>query len=167
MFAKFFSELCSTNWVLLRIVLPSWTLVLHNFTNLSHYAKGTNSKSPSNGVGFYKHFPKNVIRPYQGTQELITDEMVKRRVKFYTCEMLKRPRIAMSELAQTTSDTIHCLGQLSKKTIMDSTPLKNVTEAVKPINDLLQPLQIMFIASKWNQCESCCKILPTAQWKIG
>ena len=65
-------ELCSTNWVLLRIILPSWTLVLHNFTNMSHYAKGTNLKSPSNGVGFYKHFPKNVIRPDRGTQELIT-----------------------------------------------------------------------------------------------
>ena len=58
---------------------------------MSHYAKGTNLKSPSNGVGFYKHFPKNVIRPYQGTQELITDEMVNRRVKFYNCEMWKRP----------------------------------------------------------------------------
>ena len=75
----------------------------------------------------------NFIRPYEGTQELITDEMVNRRVKFYNCEMRKRPRIAKSKLAQTTVDTIHCLSQLSKKPI-DSTALKNVTEA---INDLL------------------------------
>ena len=70
---------------------------------MSHYAKGTNLKSTSNGVGFYKHFPKNVIPPDRGIQELIT---------------------------------------------VDSTALKNVTEAIKPINDILQPLQMGFIASK-------------------
>ena len=64
--------------------------------------------SPSNGIGFFDHFPKNFIRPYGGTEELITEDSVN-RVRFYNCEMLKRRRIAMSELAQTTKETINCL----------------------------------------------------------
>ena len=54
--------------------------------------------------------------------------------------MRKRRRIAVSELAQMTSDTVHRLSQLSKKPIMDSTALKDVT-VTEAINDL-QPLQI-------------------------
>ena len=61
--------------------------------------------SPSNGIGFFDHFPKNFIRPYGGTEEQITEESVNKRVRFYNCEMLKRPTIAMSELAQTTKET--------------------------------------------------------------
>ena len=48
--------------------------------------------SPSNSVGFFEHFPKNFIRPYRGTEELINDNTVNKRVKFYNCEMLKTPK---------------------------------------------------------------------------
>ena len=70
--------------------------------------------SPSNGIGFFDHFPKNFIRLYGGTEQLITDDMVNKRVRFYNCKMLKRPRIAMFELAHTTSETLNCLSQITK-----------------------------------------------------
>ena len=111
---------------------------------MSYKGKGSASKtpaSPSNGVGFFEHFPKNLIRPYGGTEEPITDEMVNKRVKFYNCEMLKRPRVAMSELAQTTTETIKCLSEI-KKPIVDPEELKQIRETIKPFDDLLQPLKL-------------------------
>ena len=55
--------------------------------------------------------------------------------------MLERPSIAMSKLAQTTRDTIDCLKQM-KKPIMDAEALDSLAGAIKPLNDLLQPLKI-------------------------
>ena len=110
---------------------------------MSYKGKGSASKtpaSPSNGVGFFEHFPKNLIRPYGGTEEPITDEMVNKRVKFYNCEMLKRPRVAMSELAQTTTETIKCLSEM-KKPIVDPEALKHIRESMQLLNDL-QPLKL-------------------------
>ena len=111
---------------------------------MSYKGNGSASKtaaSPSNGVGFFEHFPKNFIRPYGGTEEPITDDMVNKRVKFYNCEMLKRPRVAMSELAQTTTETIKCLSEM-KKPIVDPEALKHIRESMQPLDDLLQPLKL-------------------------
>ena len=110
---------------------------------MSYKGNGSASKtaaSPSNGVGFFEHFPKNFIRPYGGTEEPITDDMVNKRVKFYNSEMLKRPRVAMSELAQTTTETIKCLGEM-KKPIVDPEALKHIRESMQLLNDL-QPLKL-------------------------
>ena len=64
-----------------------------------------------------------------------------RRVRFYNCEMLKRPRIAMSELAQTTSETIRCLVKISKP-IVSKECLDQIKTAIKPLNEALAALQI-------------------------
>ena len=47
----------------------------------------------------------------------------------------------MSELAQTTADTIDSLKQM-KKPIMDAEALDSLAATIKPLNDLLQPLKI-------------------------
>ena len=111
-FAKFLSELCCQR-------------------NMNYRGKvSTASKTPalpSNGIGFFDHFPKNFIRRYWGTEELITD-VVNRRVNFYNCEMLKRPvskLCPMSKLAQTTSETIKCLDQIHKP-ILSTESLQNI-----------------------------------------
>ena len=97
--------------------------------------------SPSNGIGFFDHFPKNFIKPYGGTEELIMEDSVNKRARFYNCEMLKRPRIAMSELAQTTKETINCLAQI-RKPILPASSLEEIKKSVKPFNDALAPLLI-------------------------
>ena len=95
--------------------------------------------SPSNGIGFFDHFPKNFIKPYGGTEELIMEDSVNKRARFYNCEMLKRPRIAMSELAQTTKETINCLAQI-RKPILPASSLQEIKKSVKPFNDALAQL---------------------------
>ena len=109
-----------------------------------------NPLSPSNGIGFFDHFPKNFIRPYGGTEELITEESVNKRVRFYNCEMLKRPRIAMSELAQTTKETVECLAKI-RKPILPASALKEIKTSLKPFNDALAPLRIKEGSSQANE----------------
>ena len=53
------------------------------------------------GVGYFQQFPKNFLRPYGEVDPAPTEAVVFKRTQPFSCEWLTRPKIAMSELAET------------------------------------------------------------------
>ena len=68
----------------------------------SPYKKGYGSTSPQEtGVSFFRHFPRNMLRPYGIAYEFPKDLEDFSYLKPFTCEWLKRPNFAMSEMTDS------------------------------------------------------------------
>ena len=58
---------------------------------------------------YFNHHPSNFLNPYGLAADAPDAEKILRRIHPISCEWLKRPRIAMSEFAQTMVDNIEWL----------------------------------------------------------
>ena len=54
-------------------------------------------------------FPQIFLRPYGAVQQAPSEETVLKRVKSNSCEWLKRPKVAMSEMAGTLTANMEML----------------------------------------------------------
>ena len=78
--------------------------------------RGTPSKSK--GVGFFNQYPKNFLRPYGAADEAPSAETIFRRTNSMNWEMLTRPAIHFSEVADMFADNLAVVSQsplISKK----------------------------------------------------
>ena len=73
--------------------------------NRPPFKKGQSSPG-GNGVLYLNQFPKNFLRPYGAVDQAPTEDVVFRRVSPASCEWLKRPKVAMSEMAETLTTNI-------------------------------------------------------------
>lgn len=55
----------------------------------------------SRGVNFFKQFSRQFLRPYGQVEKSPNDITVYKRIKPFTCQWLLRPKVALSELADT------------------------------------------------------------------
>ena len=62
-----------------------------------------------NGVVFLNQFPQIFLRPYGAIEQAPSEETVLKRVKPNSCEWLKRPKVAMSEMAETLTANMDML----------------------------------------------------------
>jgi hypothetical protein len=53
------------------------------------------------GVGFFQQFPRQFLRPYGEAEKAPSTDTVFKRIKPFTCEWLLRPKVALSEFADT------------------------------------------------------------------
>ena len=58
---------------------------------------------------FLNQFPKKILRPYGAVEQAPSEETVLKRVKPNSCEWLKRPKVAMSEMAETLTANMDML----------------------------------------------------------
>ena len=75
------------------------------------------------GVNFFHHLPRFRLRPYDEIKpEYTSDEQMIKTASVRNCEFLKRPQIALSEMAETVSSNLpqleHLFENLSADTIM-------------------------------------------------
>lgn len=61
-------------------------------------------KSPrSTGVSYFNHFPRQRLRPYGEINQPTPDNQMLDKASVINCEYLVRPKVALSELAETVS----------------------------------------------------------------
>lgn len=82
---------------------------------MSQSNKSSNGSFSSNGkkTNYNKHFPRSFLLNYGAAIQDISEEGVLNRLHDWNCEWLKRPNIAMSEMAMTVKDNLPLLRQFS------------------------------------------------------
>lgn len=105
--------------------------------NYSGFRIGT--PSPKKGVGYFDHFPKNFLKPYGATDKALDDATIFKRLIPGNCEYLKRPKIGLSELAETVRETIRMLENMNNP-ILKSKCLNELKQAFSVIISSLEPL---------------------------
>ena len=81
-------------------------------------SKATGTPSTSKGVGFFNHYPKYFLQPYGAADEAPSSDTIFRRTNSMNCEMLTRPAIQFSEVAETFADNLAIVSEsplLSKR----------------------------------------------------
>lgn len=89
--------------------------------------------TPSKGVLYFNQFTMNFLKPYGESAERPDHEVIMRRLHPRSCEWLKRPKIAMSELAETVSQNLKVIQHAGGKLLTE--------DKVAAITDCLQPVQ--------------------------
>lgn len=97
----------------------------------------SDKKSPrAAGVSYFNHFPRQRLRPYGEISTPTPDYQMLDKASVINCEYLVRPKVALSELAETVSaNKAHLESELlalnTSKTI---TALEDFKRAVAPFN---------------------------------
>lgn len=78
---------------------------------MSQSKESSNGSFSSNGkkTNYNKHFPRSFLLNYGPAIQDISKEGVLNRLHEWNCEWLKRPNIAMSEIAMTVIDNLPLL----------------------------------------------------------
>ena len=105
--------------------------------NQPPFKKGQSSPG-GNGVLYRNQFPKNFLRPYGAVEQAPTEDVVFRRVSPASCEWLKRPKVAMSEMAETLSTNMDML--TAKKSKLLSSDGVAYAKKLKPLLQNLKHL---------------------------
>ena len=95
----------------------------------SKYASGSGEQ----GVNVFNHFPRFFLRPYGEVKpEHTSKEHCLKNIDVHNCEFLKRPQVALSEIADTVSSNLQQLDHLFER----STP-EVVMPELRRFNDLI------------------------------
>jgi hypothetical protein len=98
-----------------------------------------NQSSPKNGIGWFYHFPKNFIPPYGPTKDELDEAKIIRRLFPSNCEYLKRPKIALSELAETVAENLNVL-KSSEYNLVHRDHFNILSESLANIKTCLTPM---------------------------
>lgn len=101
---------------------------------MSQSKESSNGSFSSNGkkTNYNKHFPRSFLLNYGPAIQDISKEGVLNRLHEWNCEWLKRPNIAMSEMAMTVKDNLPLLCQFSGSVFQE----QFVEDLVAPFEDL-------------------------------
>ena len=81
-------------------------------TSPSKYASGSGEQ----GVNFFNHFPRFFLRPYGEVKpEHTSEDHCLKNINMRNCDFLKRPQIALSEMADTVSSSLQQLDHLFER----------------------------------------------------
>ena len=103
---------------------------------MSSTPTGASPKSnPNKAVNYFNHFPKGFMVPYGKPKEL-TDSKILDTLTTWNCEWLMRPKIAMSEMADTFNSCNQVLQELNGEIDVNAiiNHFKEVNNAVKIFN---------------------------------
>lgn len=105
---------------------------------MSQTSESVNSSFSSFGkkTNYNKHFLRSYLLNYGAALQDISDEAVLRRLHDWNCEWLKRPNVAISEMAMTLKDNIPLMEQYSGS-LFNSDFVRNLVE---PFRELRQAL---------------------------
>ena len=69
------------------------------------YTAKKNAASPTSykGINYFNHFPRQRLLPYGAIKEPTPDSSMLDKAKSIKCEYIKRPKVGLSELADTVS----------------------------------------------------------------
>lgn len=95
--------------------------------------------SPTKGVLYFNHFPSNYLKPYGQAAKKPDHETIMKRLHGMSCEWLKRPKVAMSELAATLNENMQLLQDNSGQLINDMA-VENLKTAMQPMHNSLLKL---------------------------
>ena len=91
------------------------------------------SGSGEQGVAFFNHFPRFFLRPYgEIKEEYTSEEHCLKNINVRNCEYLKRPNVALSEMAETVSSNLQQLEHL-----FINLPPDIVMPELRKFNDLI------------------------------
>ena len=81
-------------------------------------------------------FYKQLLRPYGKIEAALTTKQIKEKLNPKNCEWFTRPKVAMSEMAETCSENIEGASQVLRRWLQDEITRMMVKckEAVHPLN---------------------------------
>ena len=97
-------------------------------------------KLTRNGVIFLNEFPQNLLRPHGQAETAPMEDVVFKRIKPTSCEWLKQPKVAMSEMADTLTKNMKMLSLTDRTTLLsierESTYKKKLAPLLKYLENL-------------------------------
>ncbi|XP_028417942.1 uncharacterized protein LOC114542636 [Dendronephthya gigantea] len=102
------------------------------------------SKSPQNpkGVQFFHHFPKNFLKPYGLAEENIPERDIFKRTGPLNCEWLTRPKVGLSEFADTIGKNFSFLTESDSQFIRKS-KFAPIEEKMRTFLSLLEKFNVL------------------------
>ena len=91
------------------------------------------------GVGFFQQFPRQFLRPYGEAEKAPSTDTVFKRIKPFTCEWLLRPKVALSEFADTMLKNTALIKDQAN-TVLTAEFVKAFTNHMKPLTRHLNNL---------------------------
>ena len=88
---------------------------------------------------YLNQFPKNFLRPYGAVDQAPTEDVIFRRVSPASCEWLKRPKVAISEVAETLRTNMDMLTRKKSK-LLSSDGVASYAKKLKPLLQNLKNL---------------------------
>ena len=81
-------------------------------------------------------FYKQLLRPYGKIEAALTTKQIKEKLNPKNCEWFTRPKVAMSEMAETCSENIEGASQVLRRWLQDEITrmIVKCKEAVHPLN---------------------------------
>ena len=83
-------------------------------------------------------FPKDFLKPYGLATDHIDKSMLKRRLQSFTCELLRRPGIGVSEYAATMTENLERVSNLAE--IFTQTRMQNYVSCISELAGLCHNL---------------------------
>ena len=97
--------------------------------------------SDSRELLFLKQFPKNFLRPYGKVEGPTTTDVVLKRIKPDSCEWLRRPNVAMSELSETLTTNMELLDEMrTEGSLLSKKGVRLYKEALEPLLESVSKL---------------------------
>ena len=97
--------------------------------------------SDSRGVLFLNQFPKNFLRHYGKVEGPPTTDVVLKRIKPDSCEWLRRPNVAMSELSENLTTNMELLDQMrTEGSLLSKKGVRLYKEALEPLLESVSKL---------------------------
>ena len=95
------------------------------------------------GVQYFNHFFSNFLKPYGEAYFELNDDMIKKRIKPYNCNLINKPGLALSTMAaslNTNFDNMLLFGQQLQQKHHEKA--KEIMEVLRPYCDLLNTKSI-------------------------
>ena len=102
---------------------------------------------------WYNHFPNQLMRPYRKIEAALTTKQIKETLNPKNCEWFTRPKVAMSEMAETCSENIEGARQVLRRWSQDDiiSMMVKYKDAVHPLNTKNDALVTPEVVSKIMQ----------------
>ena len=115
---------------------------------MSQSTSGSSANSSINcRTGYNRHFPRSFLLNYGPALQSPNEEAVLSRLHHWNCEWLRKPNIAISELAMTIKDNMPLICQYSGTIFVP----EFVEDLLNSFNDLLPALATMDNKDKTDQ----------------
>ncbi len=88
------------------------------------------------GVGYFHHFPKNFLRPYEAADLAPSKETIFKRTWPTNCEWLKRPDVAVSELYSTIEENKDIIRGIPN--VLTQERIESLLQDLEPIMETLK-----------------------------
>lgn len=102
-------------------------------------SKGTPEKPKP--VQYFNQFPENFLRPYGRVANPPDEETISKRINPISCEWFGRPKVAMSEFADTITQNMELLKDEDMKyELIDTAKFSEISQEIHPFLDALDRL---------------------------